>query len=116
MNRVLMSVVVLLLAGAAWSQDPAPPPVVKVRGTLPPLYKKLGLSSAQQQEVYKIRASTRMKVDQLQAQIDQLKRQEKVDLDKVLTDAQRALLRDLRAGPVLQADKAPAPAAPASKK
>jgi hypothetical protein len=101
MNRVLMPLMVLLLVVVARADDPAPAPV-KVRGSLPPLYKKLGLSAAQVQEVYKIRATTRAKVDVLQAQIEQLRRQEKVDLDKVLTGAQRNLLRELRAGPVPQ--------------
>jgi hypothetical protein len=111
MNRVCLFVVVLL-AGVACAEDVP----VKVRGSLPPLYKKLGLNAAQVQQVYTIRAGTRAKVDQLQAQIEQLKRQEKVDLDKVLTDAQRNLLRELRAGPLPQADKAPSSASLPAKK
>src|SRR4051794_32043421 len=57
-------------------------PPVKVRGQLPPYYKKLGLRDDQVQKVYRVRADYKGKVDALKKKIDQLKADEREDLEK----------------------------------
>jgi hypothetical protein len=112
MRRLRMGVVVLMAAVVAcsWSagdnraDDKAP---VKVRGNLPPGFKRLGLSPDQTQEVYRIRSTYRSKIDELQAKIDQLKKEERLALDKVLTPAQKERLREIRAGETPKTESAP---------
>src|SRR5438034_11782292 len=121
MLRLRMGVLVLMAAVLAcgWragdnrADDKTP---VKVRGTLPPGFKKLGLSADQTQEVYRIRTSYRTKVDELQVKIDQLKREERLAVDKVLTTAQRDRLREIRSGETPKAEKAPADKGEVSEK
>src|SRR5436305_14857619 len=60
----------------------------RVRGTLPPNYKKLGLSDDQVQKIYKIQNEYRAQIDQLQAKVKQLQKEEREEMAKVLTDAQ----------------------------
>jgi hypothetical protein len=71
---------------------------VKVRGQLPPYYKKLGLSDDQRQKVLTLRATYKEKVDALRKKIDQLKTEEKQALEKVLTADQLKRLQVLRGG------------------
>jgi Spy/CpxP family protein refolding chaperone len=70
-------------------------PGVKVRGQLPPLYKKLGLAEDQVQRIYKIQGEYRPKIQQLERQIKKLRGEERREMAKVLTDDQRAKLRKL---------------------
>ena len=71
---------------------------VKVRGQLPPYFKKLGLSDDQRQKVLTLRASYKEKVDALRKKIDQLKAEEKEAVEKVLTADQLKRLQILRGG------------------
>src|SRR4051812_21357393 len=113
MLRLRMGVLVLtaaVLACGWWAgdnraDDKTP---VRVRGNLPPGFKKLGLSADQTQEVYRIRASYRSRIDELQAKIDQLRKEERLALDKVLTPAQRDRLREIRSGETPRTERAPA--------
>lgn len=99
---VMGFLVVLLAAGGLQGQDKkAPekdPPVPKGKGTLPTYFKKLGLTDAQTQKVYKIHTSYKTKIDALQQQINELRKEEKTELDKVLSDEQKTRLRELRLG------------------
>src|SRR5262245_4257365 len=91
----------LLLAGG-WlmgedpkkTDDPAPP----VKGTLPANWKKLGLTYQQTREVYRIRGAYAAKIDALKQKIEALHEEEKAELDKLLTDAQKARLREIKLG------------------
>jgi hypothetical protein len=73
-------------------------PAVKVKGTLPAGFKRLGLTPEQTREVYRVRSDYRTKIDELQTKIDQLRREERLALEKVLTPAQKERLREIRAG------------------
>jgi Spy/CpxP family protein refolding chaperone len=73
------------------SKDPAP----KMRGQLPQNWGKLGLTDEQKQKIYDAQTKLRTKIDSLQKQINELKDQEKKDLEAVLTDAQKARLREI---------------------
>jgi hypothetical protein len=72
-------------------------PVI-VKASLPRYFKQLGLSDKQKKSVYRVRAQYAVKLEELQRQIDALKEQEKTDLDNLLTDAQKARLKELRSG------------------
>src|SRR5438067_1039804 len=76
------------------SKDPAP----KMRGTLPQNWGKLGLSDEQKQKIYEAQNKYRAKIDALKKQITEMQDQEKKDMEGVLTDAQKARLREIVAG------------------
>jgi hypothetical protein len=95
-------VAALLLGGGSVGQDKKTDdkkePPVKLKGQLPPNWKKLGLTEAQVQKVYKVQADYDAKVNALQEKIKMLKAEEKTELLKVLTDAQKARLKEINEG------------------
>jgi hypothetical protein len=103
--RLILPMMVLVLVGG-WliGDDPKDPPV-KVKGKLPAPYKKLGLSDDQIQSVYKIQAKFNGQIDQLSAKIAQLKKDEKSELEKLLTAAQKARLREILLGEMAEVPK-----------
>ncbi len=99
--RVLLGMVMLagLVTPIVIAQDKGKDtPSAKFRGQLPPNWGKLALSEEQKQKIYEIQSKVRVKVDELKAQIKDLQNQERKDMEKVLTDAQRAMLREIIAG------------------
>jgi hypothetical protein len=102
MWRPQVGVLLLLVVSGGWllSDEPKksddPPP--RVKGMLPAHFKQLGLSQDQVREIYKIQSVYGAKVDVLVQKIRELKAEEKGEIDKLLTDAQRARLRELKAG------------------
>ena len=67
------------------------------RGRLPNHFGKLGISDEQRTRIYAIQADYDDRVDALLAQIEELVADRDNDIDAVLTDGQRARLRELRA-------------------
>ena len=102
----------VLAGGWLMGDDKKPDDPPKVKGQLPAHFKKLGLTDKQTKEIYKIEADYHEKVVALQQQIDDLKRAEHLDVDNVLTDEQKAHLRELLTAEVPEKDK---PAVPADK-
>ena len=106
MLHMRSAVLALAMIGVAYAQDKKPddkktddkPTPVKLKGYLPQHYKKLGLLDNQLQKVYKIRADTKAKADELNAKIAKLKADEKEQLEKVLTSDQLKRLREIRSG------------------
>ncbi len=104
--RVGVPVLAALLLAGGWllgedpkkTEDPKDPAVVTVRVTLPANWKKLGLSDKQTREVYKIRSLYAAKIDDLKRKIAELQSEEKAELEKVLTEAQKARLKELKLG------------------
>jgi TolA-binding protein len=94
----LTALAVAVIAGGWLMGDDKKPDDPKVRGQLPAHFKKLGLTDAQVQSIYKIEASYKEKIDALQQQIDDLKKAEHADVDNVLTDAQKTALKGLQTG------------------
>ncbi len=100
-TRLLVGMAALaaaVVAGGWLMGDDKKPDDPKVTGHLPPHYKKLGLSDAQVQNIYKIQTSYKDKIDALQQQIDDLKKAEHTDIENVLTDAQKTALKALQTG------------------
>lgn len=96
----------LLLFTALWAgQAPTPQPPqakpdeVTPRGILPRGWKKLGLSDEQVRAIYKVQFKYRTQREKLEDEIARLKKQEREDSVKVLTDDQRKLLRSVEAPP-----------------
>jgi septal ring factor EnvC (AmiA/AmiB activator) len=83
----------LIVAGFSAAQDnqPARP----VRGNLPAYYKRLGLTDEQRQQVLATRAKFQGRIDDLTQQIRKLRREERREMEKVLTPAQKARLREI---------------------
>src|SRR5262245_43713374 len=84
-----------LLQTDTQAQDKAPP---KLKGRLPKNFGKLGLRDDQRQDIYRIQANYRSRIDDLQRQLDQLRSEERAAIEKVLTPEQLKRLRELRSG------------------
>lgn len=80
------------------TKKPDEKPALPIRGTLPQYYKKLGLRDDQKQSIYRIRANSKAKMEELKRQMQELKDREKEALEKVLTPEQLKRLRQLRSG------------------
>jgi hypothetical protein len=70
----------------------------KLKGYLPANFKKLGLSEAQVQKIYKLQADYDVKQADLKRQMEKLKAQEKEAVEGVLTPEQRKELDRIRLG------------------
>jgi hypothetical protein len=100
----------LVLSGGTFGQDNKPKedpkkedkkkdePAPKVKGQLPPNWRKLGLSDVQVQEIYKIQNKYDAEIDKLQAKIDELKANRTKDTKAVLTADQKKLLDAILTG------------------
>jgi hypothetical protein len=104
---VLAGGLVLALFGISLlsAQEPKQP---AAKGKLPAYWSKLGLSADQRASAVKITGEYGAKIDALKAQIHDLEKQEKAELEKVLTDEQKKKLRDLiatKAGIDIKDDK-----------
>jgi hypothetical protein len=102
----------LVAVGSLFGDDKKPDtkePEPKARGILPKYYKSLGLSDDQKQAIYKLQGTYTAKIDTLQKQIKDLKAEEAVAVEKLLTKAQLDRLGELKAGDKDKpaADKAP---------
>jgi septal ring factor EnvC (AmiA/AmiB activator) len=91
---VLVVGIALLAVDQSFSQDKADQATV-VKGKLPKNYSKLGLTDEQRQKIFAIGADYNTKIAGLKKQIKTLQDQEKVDVEKVLTDDQKTALRNI---------------------
>jgi hypothetical protein len=95
----LVGVVVILFAagGVLFGDDQEKKDTAKgsKAGALPQNYSKLGLSDDQKKKIREVRADYTAKIQELEDQIRELKKKEKAAMEDVLTDAQRARLREL---------------------
>jgi len=95
----LIGVVVVVLAagGFLFGDDQDSKKDVKgvKQGALPTNYSKLGLTDDQKKKVRDIQGDYRAKIQVLEDQIKDLRKKERLAVEDVLTDAQRARLREL---------------------
>ena len=73
-------------------------PPTKFKGMLPPNFKKIGLSEAQVQEVYKIQGKYNSEIDKYEAKIKALKGTRDKEVRAVLTPEQKKRLDDILTG------------------
>ncbi len=102
LGLVIALATVFLFGGLLIAQEPP-----KIKGTLPANYGKLGLSEEQKQKIYKLQADYDAKIADLDKQMKQLKAQEKVDLEKVLSPEQKQKLKDILSGKLPGEEKKP---------
>jgi hypothetical protein len=103
MSRIRLMGLLALALTAGWliaadgqkTTDPPKDPAPTPRGTLPAGWKKLGLSDDQSAKIKKIAGDYRAKIDALEAQIKELRQQEFAEEVKLLTDAQKARLKEI---------------------
>jgi hypothetical protein len=101
---VVLLLFAFVLGGVSVGQDKKDEPV-KFKGVLPQNWGKLGLSDEQKQKVYKVQNDYDLKIAALEKQLKDLKAQEKGEMEKVLTDAQKARLKEILLGKVPAEDK-----------
>lgn len=89
----------LLVVGMFWCSlligDDKKEPII-VKASLPANFKQLGLTAKQKNEIYRIRAKYTVEVQELEQKIKDLKKQEKIAYERVLTPAQKARLQENR--------------------
>jgi hypothetical protein len=107
----LAALALAVVLGAARADDPKP--AAPAKGTLPANFGKLGLTDSQKAEVQKVRGQYRAQIAELQAKVKALQAEEREALAKVLTEAQRARLREIVAEKAGATDAKPAPKPPA---
>src|SRR5262249_37923890 len=91
----------LLLGGAVIGDDKkADAPIVITRPQLPAGWKKLNVSEDQKKKTTEIQIKYRAQIAKLQEQIKKLTAEEKTELLTVLTDAQKAILKNEKPEPV----------------
>ena len=69
-----------------------------VSARLPTYYSRLGLNQQQKTQILKVRAKYTAQIQELQQKINELKDQEKSDCENVLTDGQKARLKEILLG------------------
>jgi hypothetical protein len=80
------------------------------KGQLPQGWKSLGLTDTQKATIYTIQSNYRGKIEELEQKIRDLKAQERAEELKVLTDAQKARLKEIaeeKIGDVPKKDDSP---------
>lgn len=91
--RLGVGVVALVVAlGTLHGQEKKEPPA---KGQLPPQWKKLSLSEEQTKKIYAVQTEYRGKIAELEDKVKELRKQERLDLEKVLTDGQKARLKEI---------------------
>jgi TolA-binding protein len=95
--------VLLAISAPQWiaAQAPTEPAAAaeddsKSRGRLPNLYGKLGVSEVQRERIYSIQGEYNAKIDDLLAQVEELRGERDTAMEAVLTNGQRQRLKELR--------------------
>lgn len=83
----------LMLSGGLLGQDKKEAPAPK--GQLPAQWKKLSLSDEQIKKIYSVQTDYRGKIAELEDKVKELRKQERADLEKVLTDGQKTRLKEI---------------------
>lgn len=71
---------------------------VKVKGVLPPNWKKIGLTESQVQDIYKLQSKYNEEIDKREAKIKELKAARDKEMKAVLTAEQKKRLDDILTG------------------
>src|SRR5260370_35824813 len=92
----VMAVIICAGGGLLGQDEKSATP--KGKQTLPKYWSKLGLSNDQKQKGFAVQADYGTKIDALQQQVKTLQKQERVEVEKILTADQRKQLSELVAG------------------
>jgi hypothetical protein len=103
--RILAAVLVVCGVTAGWligadekKPDEKKDDPIKLTGHLPANWAKLGLSTEQRQDIYKLQLKYTTKIEKLKAEIEALKAEEDTERYKVLTDEQKKKLKEIKLG------------------
>jgi hypothetical protein len=90
-------VAIVFVAGGVFGDDKDTKKETKIvkQGNLPANYAKLGLNDEQKKKLRDIQADYGPKIQELQDQIRELRKKERLAMEDVLTDTQKARLREL---------------------
>jgi hypothetical protein len=94
MIRLSAVVSALLLVGFVLADEKTATTTI-TKGRLPTSWSKLGLTDAQKTQVAQVQAKYRTQMESLRQQLRAVEQQQRAELDKILTDAQRARLREI---------------------
>jgi hypothetical protein len=105
--RLIAGMVVLagLMTPIVLAQEKSKDSTTGKRAQLPQNYSKLGLTSEQKSKILEIRNKALLKIEELDKQIRDIRDHERKEYEAVLTDAQKARLRELLASKAPQDDK-----------
>jgi hypothetical protein len=92
--RLTAVVSALLLVGFVLADEKTATTTI-TKGRLPTSWSKLGLTDAQKAQVAQVQAKYRTQMESLRQQLRAVEQQQRAELDKILTDAQRARLREI---------------------
>jgi hypothetical protein len=88
----------VILSGGVVGQEKKDDPPVKVKGTLPPNWGKIGLTDDQKQQIYKIQGKYGDEIDKLEAKIKELKGTRDKEMKAVLSVDQKKKLDEILTG------------------
>ena len=89
LTGLVLTAALLFAVATARAEDPPK------KGQLPPNWAKLGLTDKQKSDLYSIQSDYKSQIDALRKQIAELQDKEKTALFTILTDAQRARLKEI---------------------
>jgi hypothetical protein len=92
-SHVCLFAALIMTAGTILGQDKTEQP--KLKGALSSNWGKFPLSDQQRQAIYKIQGDYHDRIAALEKQIKMLKEQERKDMEAVLNDDQKKLLKDI---------------------
>ncbi len=115
--RIVCAVLVAGLVAVAMAQDPKKTDTpaksdtpVRARSALPAGWSKIGLSDEQREKIHNIQADYGARVAKLKKEIAGLQKQQRADMEKVLTEAQKTRLREIAAERLPKTGTDPKPA------
>ena len=94
-SSVVGLMALVLVAGVALCGDNKSEPPPKVKGKLPTGWRRLGLSDEQKDKIFEAQSKYAAQIADLTKQLNDLKKKETAELEELLTDAQRARLREI---------------------
>ncbi len=96
MRRAFVSLTTLILIGGTLLAQDRRDSGSRGRA-LPQNWSRLGLTDEQKEKIHSVRQNYSSKIDDLLKQVRELRRQERGEMEAVLTEAQKARLREIMA-------------------
>lgn len=97
--RYMLLVLFTCVTFAAFAQEPKVEPKseekIFTKGRLPSNWSKLGLSDDQKIKIYTIQGNSKIKIEELEKQIADLKAKQKQEMIKILTEEQKQKLLEM---------------------
>jgi len=95
---LLFTGMILLTSNGLYSQDKKDDPAPKVKVALPSGWGKLDLTADQKASIHKVQIKYKEDIDKLKDKIKDMQNEEKQEMVKLLTPAQKKKLQELATG------------------